>query len=167
MVDADAQRHAAAAAEVEQRSHLAADAEQLVGILLVGILELDKCAARVGEVARIDAHLLHLLGCGKGSGGVEVYVGHQRYVAAGVAHGAAYVAQAACVCGGLGGEAHDIGAGPGDAQALGGAGLDVHGGGIGHRLYRHGAAVAYGDAADVHRCGVPARVLDTHIRYDL
>ena len=59
-------------ADVHERDETVAYAFNLLGILLVGVLQMLERACRIHIVARVDAYLLHVTGGHIGHGGVEV-----------------------------------------------------------------------------------------------
>ena len=77
MVDTYSQRGVVLAADVEQRHEALFYLQQLVGILLVGVLYVLERACRVYVVARVDAHLLGVECCHVCDARVEVYVCHE------------------------------------------------------------------------------------------
>ena len=118
MVYANAQGHATAATKVEQGHETRAEAFEFGGIFLVGKFKFHECASRIYKVARINSHFLNTFGGGKGCGRIEMYVGHKRGEATGLAHPGADVFEIAGVLGGLSCESDYVGAGACQAQYL-------------------------------------------------
>ena len=142
VVDADAQRHAARAALLDERLQL---------------------AVLVAVIARVDAHLVDMLRSDGGHLGHEVDVGDQSRIAPLLAHASGDFAQVLRLAPPLGREPHDGRSGPGDREDLGHGGLGVVGVGVGHRLHGDGTVAADRGAADADLRGLaPPESGDVH-----
>ena len=147
-------------AQAEEGDEAVAYLLQLPGILLVGVFQVLEGAGGIHIVARVDAHLLHILGGHVGHAGVEVYVGHERHVVSVAAQGGVDVAQVLGLFHPLGGEAHVFAAGVHDAFGLRHASVGVLRGGVGHALQAYGVASPHGGSADVDHRGLAAGVVE-------
>ncbi len=156
MIHAQAYGGAAAAAEFDEGQQGAAYAFDFGGVFFVGVLEFLECAARVGEVAGVDAHFLNFFGSCKGGSRVEMNVGYQRNVAACGTQLAANLAQGTCMAHPLCGEAHYVGSGVGYSPALGCGCLYVECGCVGHRLQAQRMLTANLNIAHLYTYGVAA-----------
>ncbi len=101
----------------------------------------------LGEIARIDAHLVGNRGCGQGGVGQEMDVGHQRRVDAFCTEPLLDLAERIDLLESLGGEADQVGAGGSHRPALRERAVDVVGRGVAHGLDQDGMAAADGYAA--------------------
>ena len=129
VVHADAQRHAPGAARVDERLEL---------------------AAVVAVVARVDAHLVHVLRGDGGHLGREMDVGHHGRRASVGPQLPDDFAEVLAFAAALRREAHDVSAGAVDTFDLGHARGRVVGVGVGHRLHGDGVSAADGHAADAY-----------------
>ena len=135
------------------------DAIDLGGVVLVGVLA-DAKELLVGEVARVDAHLLDVLGGLHGRRRAEVDVRDQRRLDAHAAQAALDFADGLGVGRGRRGDAHDLAAGLDQAHRLRQGGLDVLGARRGHRLDANGLIAAHGDGADLDFARLAALVAE-------
>ena len=127
VVDTDAQRHAAAAALLDEGLQFA----------VAGAV-----------VARIDAHFIDVFGRDRGHLGDEVDVGHNGRAEAVGAQPLDDVSEVLAFAATLGREADDRTAGPGDALDLRDGTLRIEGRSVGHRLHGDGLAAADLDRTD-------------------
>ena len=138
MVYADAQCHTASAALLDESL-------QVVAIEAI--------------VARIDTHLINIIGCYRGNFRYEVYVcNHRRRVAVGTQSLHDFGKRLALLAP-LRRQSHDGCAGVGYALDLGDARLDVGRCRVGHRLYGNRVGAAYNGVANLHLAGAATRVL--------
>ncbi len=164
MIDPDPDRRAVRSAVVEEVGKLALQLLQLVRILGIGVLHPLKDASRVVEVARIDPHLLHMLGSLVGGLGVEVHIGDQRDPAAGLPEPVVYLTYRPRFPHALCRETDQPSSRLGDALRLSYARLDIVSVHIGHRL-DHDRLPPSDDevVAYVHRRGGSSMVFDTSL----
>ena len=144
VVGADADRDATFFTEEDQRREGFADALQLGGVLLVGVL-LDGELLGVREVARIDADFFHPARGFHGGVGFEVDVGHEGHVATGFEQAALDVLQVGSVLDRRGGDADNLGTDVCQVERLLDAGRSIHGVAGDHGLHPDRIA-----AADAH-----------------
>jgi hypothetical protein len=150
MIYAYAQSHPTLAAKVKQRHKFLADFLDFVGIFGICIFNFAERATGVNKVAGIYAHFLDVQSSLECSRRIEVYVCHQRHLAAVSTHHAADFAKIAGVVHALRGEAHNVSAGSGNALNLRGTGGGIERGRIGHRLQAYGVVTANGSVANAH-----------------
>lgn len=156
VVYTDADCRIVLAAYVEKRREFFSEFLNLFGIFFVGKLHLAERAARVVEIAGVDAHFLYML-CGLYSHcRHEVYVGHQGHVAAVGYEPGLDVGKVGCMGDRLCRESHQLCPGFGEGLDLGHGCLGVEGGSGGHGLGHYVDIRPYDDIADMHRRGVSA-----------
>ena len=164
MIDPDADRGAVRPTVVEEVAKLTLQLLQLVRILGVGVLHPLKDAGRVVEVARVDPHLLHMLGSLVGGFGVEVHIGNQRDPAAGLPEPVVYLTYRPRFPHALCREANQPPSRLGDPLRLSYTRLEVVGIHIGHRLDHDGVPPSDDElVAYVHRPGGSSMVFDTFL----
>ena len=130
-------------ADVEERDKTLLYLAELLGVLLIGVLLVDKLAGRVYVVAGVDAHLLGIEGSHVGHVGVEVDVGHQGRVEP-IGTYAGIDILAACAD---------------DALSLSHAPVGIIGIGSGHRLDAYGVVATHVDGPYVYHRRGPAPVV--------
>ena len=151
------------AALVDERQQGLADAGEFGGVFVIGIFKALERAGGVHKVARVDAHALTDLGSRHGSLRLEVNVGDKGDVAPLRTQDLGDFTDAQCLLDALSREPHIVGPGIGDALALCRTGLNVVGGGIGHRLDTYGPLTAHLDATHIDVDGGAAFIIENHI----
>ena len=145
VVGADAHGCVVALADVDEARHLVANLLDLVGILLVG--EMNLAGVAVGVVAGVDTHLLDNL-CGDFGGlRVEVDVSHEGDVAAALGELVLDVVEVFGSTDVGGCDADNLAACFDHAEGLFDSGVGIHGVGVGHGLNADGGAAAEGEVA--------------------
>ena len=139
------------------------DALDLGGVVLVRVFA-DAKELLVGEVARVDAHFLDVLGSFHGRGWAEMDVGYERRLYAHTAQPAFDLADRFGVGHGRRGDAHDLTAGVHQAQRLGQRRLDVLRARGSHGLNANGLVTAHGDSTDLDFARSAALIRETTCR---
>jgi hypothetical protein len=146
VVRADPHRDAAILAERHQRGEALADARNFSGVFGVRVFT-DIEFFRVGEVAGIDANLVHPLGGLEGGVWLEMNIGNQRHIAASGAERVANGFKVAGILHGRRSDADDFAADLRQAECLLHASCGIHRITRQHRLDADGIFTPYGSAA--------------------
>ena len=147
MVHADADGRVMLLTYMKERDELRLDLLQLLGIFLVGVLQVLEGTSWVDVVAGIDTHLLTILCSDISRMCREVDVSHKRrHIAVGL-QPRRDVLHVLGFTGTLCREAHQFTTGIDDALGLGHAAFGVVGVGGCHRLDADGVVATYGDVA--------------------
>src|SRR5947209_16889052 len=148
MVGADAHGDPALLALQDQRREALFDAGDLGGVVLVGVLA-DAEELLVGEVARVHADLVDVLGGFHRRRGAEVDVGDERHRDALRAEAPLDLADRLGVGRRRGGDAYDLAAGLDQADGLGQGPVHVLGTRGRHGLHADRLRAAYGNVANL------------------
>ena len=146
-------------ANLQQRQQPLLNLLQFGGILLVGIFQLLERTGRVGIVAGVDAHLLHIMSRHLGHSRIEVDIGHKRHLASPLPEFLGNEPHVLRFLHPLGGESHIFASSLNNAQRLRHRSLDVIGRGGGHRLDSDGVVASEWRVAHFHLCGLASGII--------